>query len=185
LFSLLRAYLGVYASDISYYRVDEILAGCALALVVQRGWLGGLRRWLAQAPQWPLLLLLLASCMPIGGWLNYLRPYFAALLVGATLLRPRTVLVHALDNRVLIYLAAVSYALYVIHPLLAASWLGDGAGIEKYAKRPLLLIALFALAHLSTNYFERWFIALGRVLAGQDPRARTPLGRYQGEPHDT
>lgn len=185
LFSLLRAYLGVYASDISYYRVDEILAGCALALVVQRGWLGGVRRWLAQAPQWPLLLLLLVSCMPIGGWLNYLRPYFAALLVGATLLRPRTVLVDALDNRVLIYLAAVSYALYVIHPLLAASWLGDGVGVEKYAKRPLLLIALFALAHLSTHYFERWFIALGRVLAGQDPRARTPVRRYQGEPHDT
>lgn len=185
MFSLLRAYLGIYASDISYYRVDEILAGCALALVMQQGWFGAPRNWLARAPQWPLLALLVASCLPVGGWLNYLRPYFAALLVGATLLRPRSLLVHVLDNRALIYLAAVSYALYVIHPLLAASWLGDGAGIDKYAKRPLLIMALFALAHLSTHYFERWFIALGRVLTGQDPRARTPLRRYQGEPNDT
>jgi peptidoglycan/LPS O-acetylase OafA/YrhL len=172
LFSALRARYGIYASDISYYRVDEILAGCTLALVVHGRWGGVLRARLAQLPQWPLLALLALSCMPQGGWLNYFRPYFAALLVGATIVATQTSLVRRLDNRLLLYLALVSYALYVIHPLLAASWLGDGGLVEKYAKRPLLLLALFALAHLSTNYFERWFIAFGRVLAGRgDKRA--------------
>jgi peptidoglycan/LPS O-acetylase OafA/YrhL len=165
LFSALRAWYGIYASDISYYRVDEILAGCTLALALHGRWNGVLRARLAQLPQWPLLALLVLSCLPQGGWLNYARPYFAALLVGATILAPRTRLASGLDQRFLLYLAALSYALYVIHPLLAASWLGEGDIAEKYAKRPLLLLVLFALAHLSTNYFERWFIERGRQMA--------------------
>jgi peptidoglycan/LPS O-acetylase OafA/YrhL len=55
--------------------------------------------------------------------------------------------------------------LYVIHPLLADTWLGSGDVVEKYAKRPLLLLVVFALSHLSTHYYERWFIERGRVLA--------------------
>lgn len=176
LFSALRAHYGIYASDISYYRVDEILAGCTLALVVHGRWGGALRDLLARLPQWPLLALLVLSCLPLGGWLNYVRPYFAALLVGATILAPATRLAKGLDNRVLLYLALVSYALYVIHPMLAESWLGDGDLVEKYAKRPLLLLVLFSLAHLSTNYFERWFIERGRVLAGRFGRPQAPFG---------
>jgi peptidoglycan/LPS O-acetylase OafA/YrhL len=175
LFSALRAWYGIYASDISYYRVDEILAGCTLALVVHGGWGGTLRARLARLPQWPLLALLALSCLPQGGWLNYVRPYFAAILVGATILAPHTSLARGLDNRLLLYLALVSYALYVIHPMLAASWLGDGGLVEKYAKRPLLLLVLFSLAHLSTNYFERWFVALGRLLAGRCGQRTAPF----------
>jgi peptidoglycan/LPS O-acetylase OafA/YrhL len=175
LFSALRAHYGIYASDISYYRVDEILAGCTLALVVHGNWAGALRDRLAQLPQWPLLALLVLSCMPLGGWLNYLRPYFAAILVGATILAPATRLSRGLDNRVLLYLALVSYALYVIHPMLAESWLGSGDIVEKYARRPLLLLVLFVLAHLSTNYVERWFIAFGRALADRFGRPAAPF----------
>jgi peptidoglycan/LPS O-acetylase OafA/YrhL len=171
LFSALRAWYGIYASDISYYRVDEILAGCTLALVVHGHAGHTLRTWMARLPQWPLLALLALSCMPQGQWLNYFRPYFAALLVGATVLAPHTGMVKGLDNRVLLYLAVISYALYVIHPLLGASWFGSGDIAEKYAKRPLLLLMLFALAHFSTHHFERWFIAFGRTLAaGSLPR---------------
>lgn len=175
-FSALRAWYGIYASDISYYRVDEILAGCTLALVVHGRWGAALRARLAQFPQWPLLAMLVLSCLPVGGWLNYLRPYFAAMLVGATILAPHRRLVRSLDQRWLQYLALVSYALYVLHPMLAASWLGDGGLVEKYAKRPLLLLVLFALAHLSTNYFERWFIDRGRLLAGRIGRRAAPFG---------
>jgi peptidoglycan/LPS O-acetylase OafA/YrhL len=167
LFSALRAWYGIYASDISYYRVDEILAGCTLALVVHGRWGEALRGRLARLPQWPLLALLVLSCLPQGGWLNYVRPYFAAMLVGATIMAPHSRLAKGLDQRFLLYLAVLSYALYVIHPLLAASWLGDGGIAEKYAKRPLLLLVLFTLAHLSTHYFERWFIERGRLLAGR------------------
>ncbi|UUZ49858.1 hypothetical protein LP420_06860 [Massilia sp. B-10] len=101
------------------------------------------RAALARVPQWPLLALLVLSCMPLGSWLNFARPYLAALLVGATLVAPGISLVRGLNHRVLLYLAVVSFALFVIHPLLAHTWLGDGDVIEKYAKRPLLLLVLF------------------------------------------
>ena len=62
MFTLLRVTDGVYASSISYYRMDEILAGCTLALIFHQG--GNLRllAWIKKIPQWPLLLLLLVSC---------------------------------------------------------------------------------------------------------------------------
>ncbi|SHH11828.1 acyltransferase [Massilia sp. CF038] len=174
MFTGLRIWHGVYASDISYYRVDEILAGCTLALLMHADAGASLRACLARIPQWPLLLLLVLSCMPLGTWLNFARPYLAAMLVGATLVAPNTGLVRSLDQRFLLYLAVISYALYVIHPLLAATWLGSGDLIEKYAKRPLLFAAVFALAHISTHYFERWFIERGRLLANRLSKTRTP-----------
>lgn len=165
LFTLLRIWHGVYASDISWYRVDEILAGCTLALAMHAEAGRGLRAWLARVPQWPLFVLLVLSCMPLGAWLNFARPYLAALLVGATLMGGSTSMVRSLDQRFLLYLAAVSYALYVIHPLLVETWLGEGDTVERYMKRPMLLLIVFVLAHLSTYYYERWFIERGRALA--------------------
>jgi peptidoglycan/LPS O-acetylase OafA/YrhL len=185
LFTALRVWDGVYASAISYYRVDEILAGCTLALVVQASWAHSLRTWMARVPQWPLLLLLVLSCTPTGAWLNFARPYLAALLVGATLMAPQTSLVKRLDQRFLLYLAVISFALYVIHPMLAETWLGTGDTLAKYAKRPLLLAATFALAHVSTHYFERWFIERGRALADRWSERATGMlpvyPRRQGE----
>jgi len=131
MFTALRIWHGVYASDISYYRVDEILAGCALALVMHADQGASVRAWLARVPQWPLLALLILSCMPLGAWLNFARPYLAAALVGATLMNADTGLVRSLDRRFLLYLAVISYALYVIHPLLADTWLGSGDVVEK------------------------------------------------------
>jgi peptidoglycan/LPS O-acetylase OafA/YrhL len=165
-FTLLRVTDGVYASSISYYRIDEILAGCTLALIYHKRLDPRLLEWMKKVPQWFLLLLLLASCHEQGGALNYLRPYFAALLVGATVVNPDHRLARLLDNRVLVYLATVSYALYVIHPLLAyGTWLGTGDTIVKYLKRPLLFVVLFVLAHLSTFYYEQWWNNSGRSLA--------------------
>ena len=79
LFTALRVTDGVYASSISYYRMDEILAGCTLALIFHQG--GNLRllAWIKKIPQWPLLLLLLVSCHEQGAALNYLRPYLCLL----------------------------------------------------------------------------------------------------------
>jgi peptidoglycan/LPS O-acetylase OafA/YrhL len=168
----LRIHDGVYASTITWYRIDEILAGCSLALAC-RGRAGErLRVLAARVPQWPFVLLLAGSCLTQAGWLNYFRPYFAAMLVGLTVLQPRTSLGALLAWRPLAYVAGISYALYVIHPMLAASWLGSGDLLEKYAKRPLLFLVLFFLAHMSTWHYERHWIALGRQLGGGRRRAR-------------
>src|SRR5690606_18323941 len=124
-FTLLRVADGVYASSVSYYRIDEILAGCTLALIVHQRLGTRLLEWLKRVPQWPLLLLLLVSCHEQGAALNYLRPYLAAMLVGTTIMHPSRTMASLLDNRILVYLATISYALYVIHPMLAlGTWLG-------------------------------------------------------------
>ena len=154
-------------SIVTWFRIDEILAGCMLALLADRyGRVFPATRWGAVLPV-VLALALLASCSPYGGAINYLRPYLAAALIGSTLFMPRSWLARALDNRVLVYLAAVSYAVYVLHPLLASTWLGSGDTFVKYAKRPLLMAALFLLAHVSTRYFESRFIEAGRSLANR------------------
>ena len=64
----------------------------------------------------------------------------------------------------LAYIATISYALYIIHGGLEHTWLGDGEKIIKYVKRPLLFAATFLLAHLSTFYFEKYWIDLGKKL---------------------
>ena len=164
-FTGVRVWDGVYAASISYYRIDEILAGCVLALMYH-GRMGAVpRRLMAAIPQWPLLVLLILSCTPQAQWLNYFRPYLAALLIGATVLNPATSLVACVNTRVFVFLAGISYSLYVIHPMLAGSWLGSGEVLVKYAKRPLLFIALFALAYISTHYYESRFIAFGKILS--------------------
>lgn len=166
IFTVVRAWHGIHSSSITYFRIDEILAGCTLALVYY-GKLGDrVFRYLKAVPQWPVLLLLLLSCVDVG-WLPYFRPYLAAALVGATILNPGSALVRGLSVRPLIFVAGISYALYVLHPLLADSWLGSGDILEKYAKRPLLFVALFVLAHVSTNYYEAKWIAFGKRLANR------------------
>ena len=159
-----RAVDGLAFAINTYYRADELLAGAWLALIYNNRFRGiGMRVFRANM-QLPLLALLIVSCHPEGGFLTYVRPYIAALLVGSTLVNDKTRLATALHSRHLFYLATVSYALYIIHPLLAETWLGSGEGIEKYAKRPLLFALLFVLAHLSTFYYEKTWIAFGTAL---------------------
>ena len=164
LFTGLKILNGVPLSTVTYFRIDEILAGSAAALVYHGRMGGWLRARVATMPHWPLLLLLAISCTKQVEWANYFRPYLAALVIGATLLNPRTALSSALTIRPLAYVAGISYALYILHPMLAASWLGSGDLLEKYAKRPLLFVLLFVLAHLSTHYYERRWIAFGKKL---------------------
>lgn len=162
--TLLRVSAGMENSVITHFRVDEILAGATLALIYD-GRLGGrMQRAVSKSNFWIVLVLLLISCHPHSGFMNYFRPYFAALLVGITLFNPKTRVGVFLENRYLFYIASISYALYVIHPLLAATWLGSGEGVVKYLKRPLLLMAVFATAHVSTFYYEQKWMAWGKML---------------------
>lgn len=147
----------------THLRVDEILAGACLALVYQHCMGLKIRWFLKKVSQPPLIVLLLLASYPGMGPLNYLRPYCAAALVGTTLFRPANALHRVLAGRVLGYIAAVSYALYVVHKLSMCGWLGSGGGWERYlVKRPVSFMLTLAAAHLSTFHLEKWWVAWGK-----------------------
>ena len=166
--TVFRAYHGIHINIVTYYRIDEILAGGIVALAFNN-YLGvRFNRLIKIQNLYLLLILFVISCHPMGGFMAYFRPYLAALLVGCTLFNDQFRITRLLSTqRALIYIASISYSLYVIHPLLAHTWLGDGAGWEKYIKRPLLFCVLFALAHLSTFYFEKRCILFGKHLSAK------------------
>jgi peptidoglycan/LPS O-acetylase OafA/YrhL len=88
--------------------------------------------------------------------------------VGHTLLRSETDQDRYswLNHRVLQYVATVSYALYVLHPLTMYGWLGEGpTPLLKYSRRLICFALTFLGAHVSTFYFEHQFIAWGKALA--------------------
>lgn len=164
-FTLLRIANGMHYSVITYYRIDEILVGGILALIYH----GKLGKWpgelLKRTNTWVVLILLIVSCHEASGFMNYLRPYFAATLIGATIFNQQSRMATALDNRALFYIASISFALYIIHPLLASSWLGSGNKLVEYSKRPLLFAVLFITAHISTFYYEHKWIDFGKRLS--------------------
>ena len=153
----------------TYYRIDEILAGCILAIIYHRpaGLIVNLIRQLNPVYLFPLLMI---SAHPNGGLMNYARPYIALLMVGSTLFvnlefsNDDNWYQQCLKSRFLFYIASISYALYVIHGGLMHSWLGDGDKLEKYLKRPLLLAVTFGLAHVSSFYYEKYWMNLGKKL---------------------
>jgi peptidoglycan/LPS O-acetylase OafA/YrhL len=162
-----RAMYGVHASIVTWWRIDEILVGgiIALAFSSQR-----VTAFVVRLPTiTPMLIapLLLLSGDDRFGPLNYARPYLAALLIGSTIIRRDDLLQRLLCGPALGYLAKISYALYVIHPATMFGWLGEGDVAVRYLKRIVSFILSFLFAHLSTNYYERYWIALGHRLAAR------------------
>lgn len=160
----LRLEAHAYANIRTHLRIDEILSGSLLALF----WINR-----ARLPSWigavlarsflPVLLLWMLSSHVIGGPLNYFRPYFSACLVGSLLCMPDGVARHLCRGRLLKYIAAISYALYIWHPLTILGWMDDGSRWTVYLfKRPLSFILTFVLAHASTHTIERYFMRLAR-----------------------
>lgn len=160
-----RVTSGTEVSIVSWGRMDEILAGATLALVYAERFGKTPVHVLSHLNPYVLLCLLALASHPATGPLNYIRPYTAALLVGVTLCQSSGPIIRLLRTRSLAYVATVSYALYVIHPLLGHSWLGDGEKLVKYLKRPMLFVVLFLCAHLSTFHFERRCIRFGKLLS--------------------
>lgn len=154
-----------YNSIVAWWRMDEILAGGCLALALGRPQLAKAAANLPSFMPFLLAPLLLASCHPETGALNYARPYFAALLIGSTILRSQDALQRFLCGPILGYLAQISFALYVIHPLTYSGWMGEGDVVVRYTKRIGSFILSFVFAHLSTKYYEKNLIELGHRLA--------------------
>jgi peptidoglycan/LPS O-acetylase OafA/YrhL len=180
----------------SQYRLDEILAGCILALgyhrrstvVAAQSAGGGRGLWplvrfrvarlvglarLAVVPPVVFLPLLMLCSHPAGGALNYARPYVAMFMIGNSLFHERgDAFTRLLRGNVLGYLATTSYAVYVVHGCLAETWLASGEKLAKYLKRPLLLAVTFGIGHLSTFMVEKRLIALGKQWAPSQLRRR-------------
>lgn len=163
-----RLYINQGLSLATYGRIDEILAGATLALVLTGGLDARLLAPLRRIPPVVFLLLLFLASEPLTGRLNGIRAWTGAALVGSTLLEadPARWPQRLLRWRVLQYLATISYALYVIHGPLRCGWFGEGAGTwgRYLVRRPLTLLLTFALAHLSTFYWEARWIELARRL---------------------
>lgn len=163
----IRIEAGVYSSIITHHRVDEILSGGTLALVaIYYG--DPIRRFLTPLWRPTLLLTLLVPLLLASGMdtpLAYLRPYFAAAAVGVVL-HCRLAGVHSLlEGRIAAYVAKVSYALYIYHPLAIFGWFNTGSLAEKYLmKRPISYVLAFAMAHASTFFWENRFQKLARQI---------------------
>ena len=168
-----RVIAGAHVDIVTWYRVDEILAGGVLALAYG-GRLGQrIPQWIARTPLWLALVVFAVASHPGSGAMNYLRPYAAAAVVGTTLWAPTPRVAAVLCGPALRYIASISFALYVFHGLLVSTWLGTGDRLAKYAKRPLLIAATFALAHVSTFHFERYWIDWGKRMSKWNRRAPT------------
>ena len=157
-----RIYFHVDGTSLTLYRIDDILAGATLAMILHfKPKLVDCRQATADVLFFVSLILLLLGSLhePYVGenWLSYMRPYSAGLMAYILITKPNKYIETFLSHRYLKYIATISYALYIWHLPLAATWLGSGDILEKYAKRPLLLLVLFLVAHCSTFYFEKLF----------------------------
>jgi peptidoglycan/LPS O-acetylase OafA/YrhL len=175
--TLLRITEGAHLSIVTHLRVDEIFAGACVA-TLSRKWLD---RWPVSPQVWWLALG--AWCLashPASSWLQFLRPYVTACLLIATLSLPSCTLRQALSTRGPRYIATISYALYVIHPLTAHGWWSAGTLAEKYLiKRPLSIVITFVLAHLSTFHWERFWTRAARNWC-ERRKAPSPLSPGKG-----
>lgn len=149
----------------THMRVDEILSGCMLALLFLGRFGERARRILTVVPFATALTVLLLSCHPALVYLHAFRGFAASAVVGITLLSEFPNRYRLLGARPLRYLAEVSFALYVVHPFSMHGWLGQAATpYRKYLKRILCFVITFALAHISTYYYETRFIQWGKRL---------------------
>jgi peptidoglycan/LPS O-acetylase OafA/YrhL len=158
----LRISTGQTINITTWFRLDEILAGATLALI-HAGLLGDrVRNLLAGANFYLMVALAILFTYWIFSPLAYARPYAIAAMVGVTLWHAPGWVSRLLCSRPAAYIATISYALYVVHGMLMESWLGTGPLLEKYLKRPVLFAITFGLAHISTKYFEAYFIAIAK-----------------------
>ena len=171
--TLLRIDAGAHANIATHLRVDEILAGGTLALVALH-FGPAIRSALASRAAASAMLALAAalwvmSCHTAFGPMMYLRPYCAALLVGVVMHCRLPFLHPLLESRPARYVARISYALYIYHPLMVSGWMNAGSDVERYLlKRPLSYALTWAAAHASTFWWEeRWQQLARRLTAGR------------------
>jgi len=164
--TLIRVSQGAYIDIQTHLRVDEIFAGACVATIFHRDWPAKGR--FLYAPVAFAVLLWFLSSSPDTGWLQYLRPYATALLLASILRHQTTRLAMMLSSAPMQYIATISYALYIIHHATYQGWWNEGSLVDRYIlKRPISFAVTFALAHLSTFYWERPWLNAGKQFIEQ------------------
>lgn len=153
-----RIITGTFHDIPTHLRVDEILSGAILAFA----W--SIKDDPKAKPIWSALpLLLVPSCIlwllsswPGSGWMGYLRPYATAVMMGSIMSIPMGLVKSILCSGPLKYVATISFALYVWHSPFRFGWFDAADVMERYLiRRPIGIICVLLLSHVSTFYFER------------------------------
>ena len=156
-----------YVNIRTHLRVDEILSGCMLAIILlhkERN-LPKIVSIISVRGIWIFFPLWMLSYHPYGGALNYVRPNLAMFVVSAAIYNNFDFFNDIICHPVLRYIAKVSYLLYVWHPLFTLGWFSEGGRWALYViKRPISIMLTFLFAHVSTNYFEMRYIKIARRL---------------------
>ncbi len=145
----------------THLRVDEICAGGCVAIAY---------RYVEKSRINPTTLVAVAAMLALSSssysrWLQYFRPYFGGALLMSALLLKSSVIRRALISKQAAYIAKISYALYVIHPMTVHGWMNEGSVFERYIlKRPISLLATFLIAHISSFYYEPKWVAFSKFL---------------------
>ncbi len=188
-----------YATDT---RIDAILVGCALALLVREARLQGLWRRLESAAWFPSLALL--ATLGTIAWVTQYRwrtetfGYTVMAMASSTLLlaiflQPQCWIARLLAARPLVHLGRISYGIYLFHaPLLAGLEVKLGFSaqyIEPARYLPVLsLLALASVGAAALHYraVERRFLAMRGsrpflVNSRVAPSAPHPAGKASGD----
>lgn len=166
-----RVAYDVFGAIPTHLRADEILSGAMLAVAWQTRDRPAVARLWTFLPRafWPIFALWILSCWPHSNELGYLRPYFTAAMIGAVLAMKTGWQKELLSSQALRYIATISFALYVWHSPFRHGWWDAGTDMERYLlKRPMAFITIFAIAHLSTFWFERPITRAARAWSRRD-----------------
>jgi peptidoglycan/LPS O-acetylase OafA/YrhL len=160
-------------SIFTWQRIDEILVGATLAILLKEGLLAKLCARLPKLT--PLLLFpcVLASAHEHAGALAYARPYLSAAMVGSSLFVAPALMTYVFRSAPALYVATISYALYVFHGMMMATPLMAGEGLMRAVNRALAIAMTFGLAHASTFWFEGPVTRLGKRIAKRLPMGAT------------
>lgn len=173
---VLRIDAGAFKSIRTLMRVDEIFAGGVVALFWQNRDHPAVSVALRAIGKgfWLWIALLLGSCYDFFGPLMYLRPVFGFCVLAAVLEHQEGPIRRFLRLGTLAYIARISYALYIWHPLFRLGWLGERGSTAFFygVKRPIAIGLSFLFAHVTTFTIERYFINRARSLEGRLVRPR-------------
>jgi peptidoglycan/LPS O-acetylase OafA/YrhL len=159
---------GVILYSNTFARLDGLMAGALLAIVVRRAGFAPsrfvTRAWVVLCVATPLALL---STPGQSEWIVFSLSAAASLsLVYLSLFSGQKWLQWLVTNRFIAYTGTISYGLYLLHKLPFN--VVDSLGLTRYTLvAPVALAACYGLAALSYRFFERPFLRLKRFFGGE------------------